>query len=124
MSYIYWNPNPKHNSANDCVVRLFSKIFNLSWDDSYDLLCELGRQEKEIPTTNYVWERYLLSNGFRRHSLPLCPDCINLRTFAKYYDKGAYIACTSSHVIAVVDGNYYDAWDSGDEPILYYFCEI
>lgn len=125
MSYRYYNPNPKNRSANDCVIRAFSKIYNISWDDAYDLLWEIGKIEKEIPTTNYVWEKYLLSNGFRKHSLPLCPNCIDVNQFSKYYNNNdVYLVCTGSHVVAVVDGDYYDAWDSGSEPAMYYFSKL
>lgn len=29
--------------------------------------------------------------------------------------KGAYILKVANHVVAVVDGIYYDTWDSGDK---------
>lgn len=121
MSYRYFNPNPKNRSANDCLVRALSRVFEITWDQAYDLLWDLGKQEKEIPTTNYVWEKYLQSQGFRRHSLPLCPECIDVHRFSQYYNDGAYIVCTGTHVVAVVDGDYFDAWDSGSEPAMYYF---
>jgi hypothetical protein len=35
--------------------------------------------------------------------------------------KGSFLVGTGTHVVAVIDGDYYDAWDSGNEVIDRYF---
>jgi len=120
--YIYYNPNPKHKNTSDCVIRMLSKVYGITWEQAYVKLSGIVLQEFEMPSSNYIWEKFLLSNGFRKMLLPsTCPDCINISEFSSMYNIGTYIACTGTHVVAVVDGNYYDAWDSGDEIITYYF---
>ena len=49
-------------------------------------------------------------------------DCV-VRALAMAFDhpKGIYVVATGSHVVAVVNGDYYDSWDSGDEIVAYYF---
>ena len=37
------------------------------------------------------------------------------------HSRGTYVVGTGTHAIAVVDGCYYDAWDSGNEIVLYYW---
>lgn len=101
---------------------MLSKVYGITWEQAYVKLSGIVLQEFEMPSSNYIWEKYLLSNGFRKMLLPsTCPDCINISEFSSMYNIGTYIVCTGTHVVAVVDGNYYDAWDSGDEIITYYF---
>ena len=71
---------------------------------------------KNMPSVDVVWGTYLYSMGFRRGIIPdTCPLCYTVRDFSEDNPKGTYILATNSHVIAVVNGNYFDAWDSGDE---------
>ena len=77
---------------------------------------------KELPSQNNVWGAYLRNIGYTRHIIPdTCPDCYTVRNFSKDHPQGRYILGTGSHVVAVIDGNYYDTWDSGDEIPIYYF---
>jgi hypothetical protein len=41
--------------------------------------------------------------------------------FCRDNPEGTYVLGTGSHAIAVIDGNYYDAWDSGREQPMYYY---
>ena len=119
----YYNPNPAHNSANDCVIRALCKVFNKSWDDVYDMLWEAGKEAKEIPTTNWVWESLLESKGYKRTFLQCATNCPTVSQFAEYHWAGKYVVCTGTHVVALVAGDYYDAWDSGDLRVQYYFSK-
>ena len=78
--------------------------------------------KQNIYVKNYVWGNLLLRNGYTRHSLPnTCPDCYTISDFANEHKTGKYILATGSHVVGVVDGDYYDTWDSGEEVPMYYF---
>lgn len=71
---------------------------------------------KNMPSVNKVWGALLTSIGFRQYALPnTCPDCYTIRDFCIDNPDGIFILATGSHVVAVIDGDYYDAWDSGDE---------
>lgn len=71
---------------------------------------------KNMPSVNKVWSNYLSSIGFVSYPvLDRCPDCYTVRDFCFDNPVGTFILATGSHVICVIDGNYYDAWDSGDE---------
>lgn len=110
------NPNPGHKEVPDCVVRAICIALNARWIDVYDDLCELGRQEFNMPSADSVWGKYLYTRGFEPFLLPHnCPNCITIKQFCRMYQRGRYIIGTGSHAVAVIDGDYYDSWDSGDQ---------
>ena len=120
--YKFYNPNPSNNFRDDCVVRAIMKLENKSWDDVYLNMCLYGFIEKEMPSVNRVWKKYLIKLGYKRYVLPnTCPDCYTVQDFCREYPHGKYILVTDGHVVAVVDGDYYDAFDSGDEMPIYYW---
>lgn len=110
------NPNPGHKEVPDCVIRAIAIALNKRWVDVYDDLCKLGRKEYNVPNADSVWGKYLYEKGFEPFLLPeTCPKCLTIRLFCVMYPKGVYIIGTGSHAVAVIDGNYYDSWDSGSE---------
>ena len=114
--WIRCNPNPGHKQVPDCVVRALAIALNRRWVDIYEDLCRVGREQYNMPSADEVWGRYLYRMGFEPFLLPdTCPLCVTVRIFCHMYPKGIYIIGTGSHAVAVIDGDYYDSWDSGDE---------
>ena len=125
LSYIYENKNPFNHRVGDCVIRAIAKVLNMSWDDVAIDLSMMMVTKKDIITSNSLWGEYLALNGFRRGVLPnTCPDCFTLKDFCREFPHGTYVACTGSHVIAVIDGDYFDVFDSGDEIITYFWERV
>lgn len=122
MSYIFYNPNPAGNLVGDCVIRSISRATGKTWDEAFADLMGTAYRLKDMPTVNYVWTSYLKHNGFTGYMIPdTCPDCYTVRDFADEHPNGTYILGTGSHAVAVVDGDYYDSWNSGDEVPIFYF---
>ena len=120
--WIRCNPNPAHQYVDDCVVRAIAITTNRTWTDVYDDLCLLGRRVYNMPSSNSVWGRYLYEIGFKPFIISeSCPSCITVREFTKKYPYGTYIIGTGSHAIAVIDGDYYDTGDSGNEVPSYFW---
>lgn len=120
--YRYYNPNPLGKQVGDCVIRGISRITNQSWEDTYIGIVLQGYKLKNMPSANEVWENYLSERNFKRIMLPdTCPICYTVKDFCIDYPEGVYLLATGSHVVAVEDGNYYDAWDSGNEVPVYYW---
>lgn len=122
MSYIYCNPNPIRQSLTDCTIRAICIVTNQDWHDVFDKMCEYASDLGDMPSTNHVWGAYLRDRGFKRYAIPnTCPDCYTVKDFAYDHPYGKYILATGHHVIAVIDGNYYDTSDSGYETPIYYY---
>lgn len=113
--WVYYNPNPKAKEVPDCVVRAISIAMNRPWHDIYWDICLLGADECDMPCSDQVWGLYLYRMGFEPFLLPeSCPKCLTINMFCKMYPYGIYIIGTGYHAVAVIDGIYYDIWDSGN----------
>lgn len=122
MRYINYNPNPMGLSVGDCTIRAISKVTNKSWKTTYLNLVLQGYKMYDMPSANRVWGEYLREIGYVRRIIPdTCPNCYTVRDFCMEHPIGRYILGTGEHVVAVVDGYYYDSWDSGNEIPIYYF---
>ena len=122
MGYISKNPNPCGLKVGDCVVRALSLALGRSWRSVYLELTAYGFRMCDMPSSNAVWDAMLRDHGFRRGTIDLpCVECYTIRDFCDDHPEGVYVVGTGSHAVAVVDGNYLDAWDSGNEIPLYYY---
>ena len=121
-SFVEYNPNPCGARVGDCTIRAISKVLKQSWEETYIGLAFQGFLMCDMPSANHVWGAYLRLKGLHRDILPSeCPDCYTVRDFCRDYPKGEYVLAISGHVVAVVDGQYYDSWDSGSETPIYYW---
>lgn len=122
--FIYENLNPEKRVVGDCVIRAIAKLTDRPWEYAYIDVIVQGYNMYDMPSSNEVWSSYLKSQGFYKKVIPnTCPDCYTVKDFCKDHPKGKYLLATGSHVIAVIDGNYYDTWNSGDEIPIYYFTK-
>lgn len=124
MAFVYYNPNPSGKRVGDCVIRGIAKVTGQDWEQVYIDVCAQGFKCHDMPAANTVWGEYLKRQGFIRKILPdICPNCYTVKDFCENSPKGTYLLATGTHVVAVIDGDYYDAWDSGNEIPVYYFVK-
>lgn len=124
--FVFFNPNPNKLFVGDCVIRGISKLTDQDWDNVYIGVSTYGFLMKNMPSGNCVWGRYLSDLGYRWTQLPdTCPDCYTVKDFCIDYPDGKYLLAIGNHVVAIEDGDYYDAWDSGEElPLFYWRKEV
>jgi hypothetical protein len=124
LSFIKYNPNPANKETGDCVVRALAVAEGLTWDAAFQGVTQKAFREKDMPSMNPVWANYLIERGYILHGIPnTCPRCYTVADFAYDHPYGTYVLGTGSHAIAVIDGNYIDAWDSGDITPMYYLAK-
>ena len=120
MSYVYFNPNPSGKRVGDCVIRAISKLTGQDWRSTYLAVAMTGYELFDMPSSNNIWATYLRRLGYRRFVISdTCPDCYTVKDFCLDNSVGEYLLATGTHVVTVVDGDYFDAWDSGAEVPIY-----
>lgn len=120
--FVKYQPNPRNRKTDDCVIRALTKALGVDWDTASIYAIVQQIRDSDIYVKNYVWGNLLLRNGFTKHHLPdSCPDCYSIKDFCEDHKMGMYVLGTGDHVVTVVDGDYYDSFDSGEMiPIVYY----
>ena len=120
--FVEYNANPHRKINGDCVIRAISKATNQPWEKVFIDLCLMALDEYDLPNANEIWSRYLRSKGFERYNIPnSCPDCYTVKDFCRDHIYDTYVLGTGDHAVAVIDGNYYDTADSGEEVPVYCF---
>lgn len=119
MAFIYANPNPRHVRVGDCTVRAISLATGMAWEDAYAALSAYGFMLCDMPTSNDVWGQYLDDSGFSKDIVHgSCPHC-TIKDFARENPEGVFVLGTGTHVVCVINGDYLDTWDSGDETPIF-----
>ena len=125
--FMYYQPNNKDIKDNlgDCVVRALTKAVNKTWVDVYDELVPIGRELQCMPNDKVCVERYLSENGFAYEGVSNKKGTKRptVDSFAKSHTDGVYVVKVAHHMVAVVDGKYYDTWDSGDNSMYGYWVK-
>lgn len=126
--YVYYQPNEKDlkDHVGDCQIRALSKTLNLTWLETFDLITPICREQqvmdifscdldKTKEAMEYLGFNYIGISNKQGSKRP------TVESFAKNHPKGKYIVTVSHHVVAVVDGKYYDTWDSGYKSLYGYY---
>lgn len=124
--YEYFNENPAgRKSVGDCTVRAISKALGQTWEQTYVGLALEGFVRGDLPNADAVWGPYLRRHGFQRHLIP--DDGLGAYTVAEFasdHPNGTFVlSMPGRHVVTVVDGVYYDSWESGNEAPGYYWTK-
>lgn len=124
MAYIEFNNNPVGRRVGDCAVRAVSKALDITWETAYISLALNGLQMGDVMNADSVWGATLRQHGYQRKAISsTCPDCYDIKEFCKEFPTGTYVVGTGGHVVTIIDGDYFDSWDSGDETPQYYWSK-
>ena len=118
--WIEENLNPLQRITGDCAVRAVAKALDTTWEKAHLMLSANSFLMGDIQNSNTVIGSVLRENGFKRANIPnSCPDCYTIYDFTENNKEGTFVVFTGNHVVAIINGKYYDTWDSGDESIIY-----
>lgn len=126
--YQYFQPNKKDlkDKVGDCQIRALCKTLNLSWVEAFDLTipicrelqtytifdCDLKKTKEAMRTFGFEYTGVSNKKGAKRPTVD---------SFAKDHPTGTFILSVAHHVVACVDGKYYDTWDSGHKSLYGYY---
>lgn len=123
--YQSYNANPVNNTVGDCTIRAISKVLDQDWEKTYIDLCLQGYIMCDMPSANRVWGAYLKSKGYKRQLIDDERENYNVEEFCREHPNGRYILAISGHVVAAINGYYYDTWNSGGEvPVYCWYKEV
>ena len=124
----YYQPNKfdLKDKYGDCTIRALSKFYNINWIDAFHKCLPIIEKYQILPSFFFQAEqedKICEDLGLRR--IPISnkkgSKRPTVKSFAKDHPTGTYIVKVSHHVVAVVDGYYYDTWDSGEKSLYSYF---
>lgn len=125
--YKYYQPNKKDlkDQYSDCVVRALTKVTGKTWLEAFDELIPYAREMQSNPNSQRVYEAYLKDNGFEYTGISNKKGSKRptVDSFAKDHKEGTYFVNVANHVVAIVDGCYYDTWDSGEKCLYGYWTK-
>lgn len=130
-NFKYYQPNDKDlkDKVGDCQVRALSKVLGLSWVEAFDLtipICrelqtytifdsELSKTKEAMAKLGFEYTGISNKKGSKRPTV---------KSFAMSHPTGKYIVSVAHHVVAVVDGMYFDTWDSGNKSLYGYYTKV
>lgn len=128
----YYQPNKKDldDKAGDCQVRALSKALNLSWLEAFDLTIPICREMQTYTlfgTRNIDRVKSAMENlGFEYTGITNKRGTKRptVKEFAQSHKKGTYILRVAHHIVALVDGIYYDTWDCGCMSMYGYYEKV
>lgn len=133
-TFVFHNQNPHNRYTTDCVIRAISAATDIPYNqvlmEMAEVQCKTGFDMSEKICIN----RYLKSKGWTMHSQPRKDDGRKYtgKEFCKaLYDS--YIAVDNDdrivanigghHVVAIIDWQVWDTWDSTDGCIGNYWTK-
>lgn len=120
--WIKYNPNPAGIQTIDCTVRAICAVTGWPWASAHKALCDYARGMYTMPSADAAWWGFLQDLGFdRRGMIDQCPECYTVADFAADHPRGVYILGPHQHAVAVINGDWWDSWDSGNTVPTYYF---
>lgn len=126
--YKYYQPNKKDLKDNygDCVIRALTKITGKEWLEVFEELLPYARELQCMPNGKPVYEQYLKDNGFEYVGISNKKGSKRptVESFTKDHKEGTYYLIVANHVVASVDGIYYDTWDSKNCCLYGYWVKV
>ena len=123
--FVHYNPNPNGNEkATDCTIRAYCAAQDIKWDEAYDIACQYGKSNAFMPNDKSVCDIIMEEEfGMVQCKLDKEEKGCTVKQFAIAHPTGTYICVCGGHLVAVIDGQYYDTWDSGKKKVRYYFSK-
>jgi hypothetical protein len=125
--YKYYQPNKldKNNEYGDCVIRSLSKVWNCSWIEAFNETVHYQRKF-QCPISGFILKLYkamLMDYGFVYHGVSNAKGSKRptVKSFASKHKRGKYLLSCAGHMVACVNGNYWDTFDSGYKCLYGYY---
>ena len=116
-----FNPNPKDRNIGDCTLRSYCAAFGISWEKAFDIASKVAKENASM--IQYMADKILteefncvVDEKYNKKSVK-GKDRITVNEFAMTHPYGKFILHVPKHQVTVINGEYWDSWDSGDKKI-------
>ena len=116
-----FNPNPKDRNIGDCTLRSYCAAFGISWEKAFDIASKVAKENASM--IQYMADKILIEEfncvvdeKYNKKSVK-GKDRITVNEFAMTHPYGKFILHVPKHQVTVINGEYWDSWDSGDKKI-------
>lgn len=116
-------PNPTerlgHGKKGDCVIRAYAHVFDVSWLEAFDILCERARRTYDVPNDDLNLIGYCEEHGHERQTYKAIKGQkrMTAEDFARKHPEGKYLLRLANHITACVNGKIYDSWNCGNSAV-------
>lgn len=126
-----YNANTNNKDTNDCVARSISLALGIDYDEVKRGLKKVAHK-LNLPSWNYFdgFTQYIREHvGYNiiwRKPAEVFNKSLTVKEFSQELDIGTYLLLcgkaegSTSHMVACIDGNYYDSWDSSNRIVSYF----
>ena len=116
-----YNPNPKERNIGDCTLRSYCAAFGIDWDKAFDIATKVAKENSSM--IQYVADKVLteefncvVDEKYNKKTVK-GKDRITVNEFAMSHPYGTYILHVRQHQVTVINGMYWDSWDSGKKKV-------
>ena len=126
-----YNANTNNKDTADCVARSISLALGIDYDEVKRGLKKVAHK-LNLPSWNYFdgFTQYIREHvGYSikwRKPAEWFHKSLTVKEFSQKLDIGTYLLLcgkvegSTSHMVACIDGNYYDSWDSSNRIVSYF----
>ncbi len=116
-----FQPNPLGNETGDCTIRAYCAAESMEWDEAYEMATKYGKDLALMFNEKKVIDKIVEGHfGYKKVKLKK-NEQMTVNEFCTLHDKGTYILNVPRHLVTVIDGEFWDSWDSGDKKVSSYY---
>lgn len=126
--YKYYQPNKLDlkDDHGDCVVRCLTKVMNKSWLEVFDELVIYAREIQCMPNDKLCYEKYLREHGFTYTGISNKKGSKRPMVYEFAHDNkhSTCVLVLANHLVACVDGIFYDTWECSHKCLYGYWSKV
>lgn len=127
-TYQYYQPNNKDvkDDYGDCVIRALTKVLDMNWMGVFVDMLPTCTEYQALHNNQKAYTEYLKSKGFVYTGISNKKGTKRptVKSFAREHKAGKYFVTVANHVVAIIDGQYFDTWDSGEKSMYGYWTKV
>ena len=125
-TFHYYNANPHNKLGGDCAIRAIATAIGRTWEQTVREMTEIGIKYGYVCNDKNTITKYLSSKKWIKHPQPRKSNN-NKFTGKEFCLANKSISCIANigghHIVAIVNGQVNDIWDSTDGCIGNYWTK-